>query len=364
MNKVLSGAAALVLASTGLLNATAAQAVGATATLTRDQWLATQEYADFAQRSTADGIALSNLAGVHEDLVLTSSITGLGAASVHVQIDASHTAATATMTTDMTGFDPTEANYYFSNGKYIVDTGSFVDGGVAVPSLQASLARLGKPTAAFVSTTQTAAPDGLIEINPAELFNVSGQNPLSNLGVDQTTMLYSPVICNTALTPPLNTTCTFSASLDGGSGYTIYLDASLTFDASGLMTNATITETSSPAAINVTLTMNQTPNEAWQQVLPSAGRTVTAAQLVSTSHKIQAELAVAPNANKILAKAKTAAKKAKKTLSATHLSNAAMSLKIRVTKIKNGVKLSKVVAGDKGSMCLTVSKGKSSLKHC
>lgn len=147
-------------------------------------------------------------------------------------------------------------------------------------------------------------------------------------------------------------------------GTTIRADQVSTFDANSLLvkstSNITVVSTAITANTKVELTTSITPD----LVIVAPTSVIDETLILRASNQIIAEGKSTAKAAAITKKAVELAKKAKKPVSATYLQAAAKTLKYTVTKLSNGVKLTSSESGIKGSLCVTVNKGKTSTKNC
>ncbi len=358
-------AAVAITVFTSLTGVGASSASAATPTLSLTEFQATQGYADLSAASARSITYLSALQGLVQNMNLNETYSGISM-TITSRIAATRSKAVGHMVISNSLYSDTQTiDYAFSNQRYQMSLDSLQQSDDAVANLSTALDRLGKPRAVQVDTGSGETPTDVFAIAPSSLFSPESQDLLNQTGATASEMLFSEVTSAPATNDPQSTTFSYDAQATIASvGATVALNISITFNANGFMTGMTLTEQASSIGLEITISLSQTADNSLQIDLPTSALTVNQAQLVSMSHKIDAEKSVTSKAKAIAAKAKALAKKAKIAVAAKHVKAAAKALKTKVMAVKNGVKLTGKSAGISGSMCVTSAKGKVTVTHC
>ncbi len=361
---MLATALAFVATITGV---NAQSATADTPSLTYSQFQATQGFTDLSAAAARSATYLATLQGMSQTMNISEFVSGFSV-GFDAQIAATRTASSAHVSVS-NGIGPSQTvDYFFQNGSYLQSIVDYLNGDVGVNNASAALARLGKKSATMVITPTPPDMNGVIPIDPATLFSPSSQDPLFSLlgssGVSTDNMLFSDVTSAPSQSDAQSTTYTYSGQLTlAGLNSPLVFNSSLTFNADGFMTAATVDE-SAGSALTLNISVTQAANNAIVLNMPVSPVTVSSDALAAMSTKIDIEIILTPRAKAIAAKAKLLAKKAKTATTAAKLIAAAKALKYKYTAVKNGVKVSAKMGGSTGSMCVTALKGKIAINHC
>jgi hypothetical protein len=362
-SRVIAATAAIALAGVPAIFSTdAASATPVTPTLTYAEFAASQGYQDLMALGAQSQAAFANMQGLEQDTTVHASVTADTNVDVTVNIKTNKVDSTATTTTaPAPGVIAGTTTYYFSNGHYVFDATTF---GTAFKNntVNESLTRLGKPASSAISTTLTTAPSPFSDISPTAFTSKVSQDGLLAITLSKLNMLFTPVVCAAPTDAPSTNVCNYRASAIIDSFATFFIDVELTFDSTGFMSNMTIDESTDPVGFVMNLTVSQKPLNAWTQTLPQSVVADTA--ITKMGRQVGAETIAGTGLNKVIAKAKTLAKKAKKPLDANFLNLAAKVLGQKATKVKGGIKVSAKWQNISGSSCAVVTKGKASVNHC
>jgi hypothetical protein len=367
----LAKASVAVVASIGMAFASITAAQAAPTTLTFNEFLNSPGYQVMSSESTATATYLSSSDGVRITSTITASQGAAELTRMVLELVATQSASSATLTSYSGGVPVGQPyGWAFANG-YVYEPISAVMLRPDLKNGSAALARLKKTGATTVRLTNSAAGVDATAYSPSEIMAGTNVDPLASLGsvtsgaalATISGLRFSEVSSAPNATEPTSTDYSFSATLPAsGLMPEIAIDVVSTFDQNHLLNTQTMSITAGPITSVSTTTL-----EVLNQVtLPTIWQdnTVDWVTLQITGQRIAAEKLVAPKTAAIVAKAVSAAKKAKKALTSSYLVSAAKALKYAYTAIKNGLKLTAKYSGQSGSMCVTVVKGKAVTANC
>lgn len=347
--------AALILSSAGLTVAKADE----TPSLTFEEFMASEAYQDYVDANLANIAYLKEQSGITMDMSLTMQYGGDSAVATLLKVETNKQNTRVNISTGELSMNVV----MIGNTAYTdLDTYNTYFG----PENRSKVFnRIGKPTGKSIK--MKAIPSEVADFTPAKML----ENPA---GV-QTEMMqseyagFAELLKFTEMVKTPNpddetkTDYSFSFGLEL-LGTKIRSDQVSTFDSNSMLVKSVSTVSAVSEALtantNVVLTTSVTPD--LEIVAPTA--VFDENTIIKTSNQIIAEGKSTAKAAAITKKAAELAKKAKKPVSAAYLVSAAKALKYTVTKLSNGVKLTSTVSGVKGSLCVTVSKGKTSTKNC
>ena len=359
--------AAITLVTAPIFFVDAAHATPVTPTLSYDDFKASQGYQDLSALGAASNRAYDAMQGLEMITTLHAKVTVEATLDMTVDIKTNKTDSTSVTTTAPSqGIIDGTTSYYYSNGRYLLDAKTYesaAKNSFNTNNLPDTLKRLGKSQDTVISTNYTSPPGSLADISPAAFIAQVGQDGLSSISASKLNLLFSPIVCAAPIEAPDTKVCTYRASTSAlASIATIFIDVSLTFDATGFMTAMSIAESSDPVGLVFNINVSLAPLNGWTQTLPT--NVVADTQVIAMGRQLNAETIASSQANKVVAKAKVLAKKSKAKLTPTHLTQAAKLLKQKFAKIKGGVKVSTKWLGVPGNACAVVAKGKVSVKPC
>lgn len=353
--------ATLALAGSALSVSTPANAAGATPTLTYTQLQATSGYAAFDVFNKASDAVLNAASGVHEVVSMNLSL-GTISSSTTFTLDSNHTNATShTVTTAGAGVMNEDYYTYYADGKYILDLNSLAANS-SITNIKDALKKLGKPGATSMATA--TLPTSVIDINPAKTFGTDGHDPMALVVTSRLNMLFTEPVCSPISAPFVGNECAFDASVNSDLvPMPIAMQMVFDFDQSGVLALTSIKEYLGAVQL-LDMTATQATITDFTQVLPSAANTVDEAVLTKASNQVAADGSAMNSAKQLVYKAKKFAAQGKKPISLANLTAAAKNLKLKTTKIKNGLKINTSWRGEKAAYCVTAVKGKTAQKPC
>jgi hypothetical protein len=348
---------ALTISLSGL---TAAQA--AEPTYSYSQYIETQGYKNLQAAAAASTAKISAASGVNMEFNIKTSSAGQ-VSNITGTIKATHTAVLRSST--MEGLTSTAS---FFDGSYFLELKE------AATELGANNSSIVKrlPSSAIKYVKLGKLPNEgstLSDLNPNYIFNGEFNSSLTSsiLNMDTTSFTFGDVTTSPNDLVPTSTDYKNKMTMtDAQTGMSADVQSTQTFNAEGVLTDTSINETISflGMAILAEIKLTQTIDNTLVLTAPETATVMTSANFIALDKQISAEASQKPNANKILAKAKTLAKSGKKALSASHLLDAAKALKIKVKPVPNGIKLAGTYKGVTGNLCVTAVKGAAITKNC
>ncbi|NDC47764.1 MAG: hypothetical protein EBZ61_01545 [Micrococcales bacterium] len=347
--------AAITLSSIGMSPAKAES----TANLTFEQFMASDAYQDYVDANLANMAYLKAQNGITMDLALTMQYDQAPAVTTLTKIESNKQNSRVTMSTgeltmniviigDTAYTDLNTYNTYFGPENRTKVFG-----------------RIGTPTGKSIK--MKAIPSEVDDFTPAKILDnpagVQTELMQSQYAGFAELLKFTEMVKTPNPDDPTKTDYSFGFELDL-LGTKIRADQISTFDSNSLLVKSVGSSSAVSVALtissDVVLTTSVTPDLA----IVAPTQVLDENTIIKTSNQITAEGKSTAKAAAITKKAAELAKKAKKPVSAAYLVSAAKALKYTVTKLSNGVKLSSTVSGVKGSLCVTVSKGKTSTKNC
>lgn len=367
MNKLTKSLLALATAF-GLLgaNAIAVQA-SEPASLTYEQFLASEGYKEFEALGKASAAYLANQNGV--ELVTSVSMRQAGTESVLGTSTIQATKTRVQMVNEMLGVSSKvliiDGAAYTNLSEYKDSYGPDNINKVTkrIPGISAKMVKL------------TAMPEDLSEYTPENIFDSSDANQTSLLLSQFKDLLalytFSEIVKTTNAQDETLTDYSWDMSFSLF-GMKALIRQTYTFDSNSmlvlgkLLVGNSTDANADPFATDGSSTTTITTTVKNDLVIdaPATSLILDESSITRMSNQIIAEEKSTKKAAAIAAKALKLAKATKAKLSSKHLADAAKSLKYSVTKISNGIKISATVSGVKGNLCLTVVKGKTSTKTC
>jgi len=356
-----------VLAMTFVATVAATSLVGvipaanaADATLNYNDFMATDTYKEFAALSSAYNAAILTKSNIVVEMHTTVSAMGQ-VQTIDLAISANKTSAKA----DMTMPDPTTGksvtiSYGYANGSYYQNM--LVWAGSGAKNAQEAAGRLGKSETSTVILDSSTPPDGLESIDPASVFGGKNLDVTQGLMAQAANLKFSPMTKSADITDPTSTDYDFTlgmpaTALTPAVNYEVLYE----FDATGAMRHLEMNG-GLPGTLVMSVTADISSPDVLALDLPTD--TVHAKAFNAMVKQVTAEKSVTASANAIATKAKALAKASKKALTAKHITDAAKTLKAKVTTVKNGVKLTTTYKGVKGSVCVITAAGITNVNHC
>ena len=359
IKKFVATVAALALAGSVLSVSTPANAAGATPTLTYSDLIQSPGFQHVAALSAASQTAFSKADSMQVTSVVHAT-TGPGTtADVTVDVRTNHSSAMSTTLTSVNGGKATASTYYFDSGAYIFDQKTYASK-FGQTNVANSLKILNKPSNSFISSP--TAPAGIANINPAYLFESTGQNGITSLSNYLGSMLFSDAVCVTTLLTPNTELCTYSASVSVPSMGSLLVDVALTYE-SGLLSTMSVSETSDPSGFELTMSIAIKELSGWAPALPASVVPADSVKTAAPNLKNAQDMVIAM-AKSIANSSNADSKKAKKPVTLGTLKTLIKHVGQRYSTIKNGFKLKSDTTGVVGFACLTVVNGKANAKVC
>jgi len=233
---------------------------------------------------------------------------------------------------------------YYTNSTYLSQIQALIHSQTNVKSLNEDLAILGQPDAQAVSSSTPLA--GIPDTNPAHLFGSQTQDPLSGVISDTLGVTFSPVDCQALNQPTIANECRFVANVNVPSqNQSAKIYFTFDFNSSGLATNSTVIETIDGVTSLFDISTTQ-GLLAYNESLPDASKVVDLTTLIKVDNFYSALLNAASTAEPLVAKPTDHwLEKQKEPVSITYLTAAAKALKIKASKLKNGLKITSTYQG-------------------
>lgn len=356
MKSITAVLAITALSSVGL---TAARAAEEAPSLTFEQFSSSAAYQDYVTANLANVEYLKGQNGITMDLTLAMQYDQTPAVSTAMKIETNKQNTRVSMATGELSM-----NVVMIGNTAYTDLATY-NTYFGPENRNKVFNRIGTPTGKSIK--MKAIPSEVADFTPAKMF----ENPaavqsglLENQYAGFASLLrFTEMVKSTNPTDATKTDYSFSFGFEL-MGTTIKADQISTFDANSMLvksvSNISAASQSLTANTSVELITSITPD----LVIEAPVAVFDENTIIRTSNQITAEGKSSAKAAAIAKKAGELAKKAKKPVSASHLADAAKALKYTVTKLSNGVKLTSTVSGVKGSLCVTVTKGKTSTKNC
>ena len=349
--------AAIATAATGLLLGGIQPANAApAANLTYAQFTATDGYKDLSAASTASGDFISNQTGLRMSVTNTMTDGENVAPLGNVLVEATKTKMKMTVSAEDVSFSAwvVDGFAYYSQSQYISNSGGNVPS-TLFSRISGSKDKLVQ-SSEISSDVGLTAPDKLFSNGSDSTLNKS-LNPYAEL---MSMFQFSEVTKTVDAENPEAATYEFDMSLSF-LGQVSVIHEKVEFN--GDYTNKiTITTQSGTAQVSNVIDF-EIDNEIVVDV-PDISMVITESTVKKVTKQIAAEGKLYPQATSIVKKATTLAKAGKTAIAQKHLMSAATALKLKFTKITNGVKLTTKFQSVSGSVCITAVKGKTSTKHC
>ena len=350
-------AAILGLLATGTTPANA----GSTANLTYAQFIESEGFKDFQDASKASAEYIATQSGLVLETNTEMEFTDVSL-SVTSIIEATKSGLHMTVSTD-----GQSAEYWIIGGKAYMNMNTYLD------SLEGNypnnLLKL-IPNGSNKIVQMSSIPDELIGSTPDALFS-----PTQETAITQTFERYASVLdyfTFSEVTKQINqddptiVDYEFEMAYDNfGQVATIHEKATFNDD---LLTTAVITTDIGTTdngleGHSVTTATYSIKNDLILEA-PASNTVITQASITKVIIQEQVKSTLQSQGKLIIQKASTLAKKAKAKVAASHLQSASSSLKIKYSKITNGIKITTTIAKIKGNLCITAVKGKTSTKTC
>jgi hypothetical protein len=341
----------------GLLATGAAPAnAGSYANLTYAQFIESEGFKDLqdASKASAEFIATQSGLVLETNTQLEFSDLSLSVTSV---IEATKSGLHMTVASD-----EKSAEYWIIGGKAYVNMSTYLD--YLEGEYPNNLLKL-IPNGATKIVQMNEIPDELTGSTPDLLFS-----PDQDTAITQTLAQYETVLDYfrfSEVTKQINQDDANIVDYEFDMSYDIFgqvgtIHEKATFN-DDLLTTAVITTDNGAEGHSVTTATYAIKNDL-VLAAPASNKVITQASVTKVIIQEQVKSILQSQGKLIIAKASTLAKKAKAKVAASHLQSAASSLKIKYTKITNGIKISTTIAKIKGNLCITAVKGKTSTKTC
>ena len=355
MKSLVAALSIIGLSLTGLSASTAAEAPS----LTFEEFSASANYQDYVAANLANTAYLKDQEGITYDVLLLMSVPEGDPVPTTMKIES----------------DKKNSRVYITSGELVMN---IVMIGTSAYADQITYNTYYGPenrNQVFNRIGNTSGKSIKLKSIPEEVASFSPANMLADPSAVQTEILqsqfanlassfkFSEMVKSVNPDDETKTDYSFSFSLDIALA-SITIDMLSTFDANSMLVKSVIHMSTVSGAFNQTSDMVMQTSITPDLVITAPASVIDEKNIIRTSHQLVAEEKSATKAAAISKKATVLAKKAKKPVSAAHLQAAATALKYKVTKLSNGVKLTATESGVKGSLCVTVNKGKTSTKNC
>jgi len=307
-----SATAALALTMIG--SAVPAQAVD---TYSYTNWAQLSNTIDLRAAMDKSDAYTATMTGMHLNLHAVESGTTVGGSTTEdVSIDSTKTkSAAGYQIVDNETHDLTQYRYFFADGTYIESLKSYEAAAGFDASINAALARLGRPNATAVNDHSSATLIGLPSINPATIFKTLDRDPLSTIAGPTNYVVYTAVTKAPDATVATSTVYSWGGyfyASSQGTQVKVDLLASETFNADGFITGQSFEEHAAGGLYDLVVSGTQSDKPNLIVNTPDPALTVDAYALDLAGYQLDAEKSLTPKANSIVAKAKAIAKAAKK----------------------------------------------------
>lgn len=328
--------------------------------LNYEQYIASQGYKDLQAASVLYATKLESATGIVFNLEMSSGSTG----TITGTVKATKTAATSVLS--MAG-ESVSVSYF--GGSYFVGLNE-AGNELSAKNPSSVIKRVPSSKIKFVKLSSApSSGSSFLDMNPSSIFSGESSSAFVEdaMSMISTNFTFSEVTSGPNVEDPTATDYRSAVNMtDSETGIAVSMDTVQTFNAAGFLTSTRIDQDVSLLGMKVSSTIKLTQSIDNTLVLtpPATSAYITSAKFVSLDRQISAEAALKTNATKLVTKAKSLAKTAKKPLSGSHLTSAAKSLKLKTKSIPNGTKLTGTYKGVSGSLCVTAYKGVSTIKNC
>jgi hypothetical protein len=347
----------VLIATLGLLlSGTSTAIAGPSTTLTFAEFAETAGYKDLQEASKASAEYVATQSG----LVLETS-TEMAVAEETFTLNTT-TEATKSGIHMVMSAGPVSAEYWLVGGKAYMTMDSYLS--TLAGDYPSNLVKV-IPNGATRVVQMTTIPEELTGSTPDEFFS-----PNQDLALSKTLEQYGQMLdlfTFSEVTKQINPNDPTIVDYEFDMGYNILgmtgnVHEKATFK-NGFLTSAVITSESALTGSTVTTATYEINNDL-VITAPASNKLITEASVKKVIAQEYVKGQLQAQANVIIKKAATLAKKAKAKVAATHLQSAASSLRTKYTKITNGIKISATISKVKGNLCITAVKGKTSTKTC